>query len=234
MQHARAVDVEAVLRLAGRLVGAVEALDLGAEQAAFFGPTCLPWLSLPSWSQLVDGVAHLLVGAAAADVAGQAVLDLGRAWPSGSCRGRPAWRRRSRACRSRTAGRRSRRTRPARRRACRRRRATRRCLISLPRGLEGEHGAGVDRLAVEHDGAGAAGAAVADALAAGDVEVVAQGVEQRDARLDVGGDFLPLTVSSKRTGAGPKAAARRRRAARRPAGPAPRSGRRRPRRRRSR
>ena len=57
----------------------------------------------------------------------------------------------------------------------------------LALGFEGEHGAGVDRLAVEHDGAGAAGAAVADALAAGDVEVVAQGVEQRDARLDVGG-----------------------------------------------
>ena len=57
----------------------------------------------------------------------------------------------------------------------------------LAAGLEGEHGAGVDRAAVEHDGAGAAGAAVADALAAGHVEVVAQGVEQRDARLDVRG-----------------------------------------------
>ena len=56
----------------------------------------------------------------------------------------------------------------------------------LALGLQGQHGAGVDRLAVEQDGAGAAGAAIADALAAGDVEVIAQGVEQRDARLDAG------------------------------------------------
>ena len=60
--------------------------------------------------------------------------------------------------------------------------------------LEREHGAGVDRLAVEQDGAGAAGAAVADALAAGDVEVVAQGVEQGDARLDVGGHGRAVDV----------------------------------------
>ncbi len=52
--------------------------------------------------------------------------------------------------------------------------------------LQRQHGAGVDGFAVEHHGAGAAGAAVADALAAGDIEVVAQGVEQRDARLDRG------------------------------------------------
>src|SRR5688572_27620336 len=53
-------------------------------------------------------------------------------------------------------------------------------------GLDGEHGAGVDGLAFEEDGAGAAGAAVADLLGAGEVEVVAQGVEQGDPGLESG------------------------------------------------
>src|SRR5262249_8013105 len=39
--------------------------------------------------------------------------------------------------------------------------------------LQGQHRAGVDRLAVDHDRAGAASAAIADALAAGHVEIVA-------------------------------------------------------------
>ena len=56
--------------------------------------------------------------------------------------------------------------------------------ISLALGVDGEHGAAIDGLAVHDDGAGAAGAAVADALGAGQAEPVAQGVEQRDARLD--------------------------------------------------
>ena len=43
-----------------------------------------------------------------------------------------------------------------------------------------------------HHGAGTASAAIADPLAAGDVEVVAQGVEQRDARFDVRGHLLAV------------------------------------------
>src|SRR5262249_16938136 len=62
----------------------------------------------------------------------------------------------------------------------------------LAAGFQREHAARVDGLAVEHDGAGAAGAAVADALAAGDVEVVAQRIQQRDTRLDVGGALLAV------------------------------------------
>ena len=46
--------------------------------------------------------------------------------------------------------------------------------------------AGVDGLAVEHDGAGAAGAAVADALAAGDVEI--EQFDGEDAASSVGDD----------------------------------------------
>ena len=50
--------------------------------------------------------------------------------------------------------------------------------------LDGERRAGVDRAAVDDHRAGAAGAAIADALVAGEVGAVAQRVEQRDARLD--------------------------------------------------
>ena len=56
-------------------------------------------------------------------------------------------------------------------------------LYRLALGFEREHAAGIDRLAVEHHGAGAAGAAIADALAAGDIEVIPKGVEQGDPRL---------------------------------------------------
>ena len=117
-----------------------------------------------------------------------------RAWPWDSCRRRRAWRRRSRACRSRTAGRRAWTKAAGTARACRRRSSALGRLDLLALGFQGQHGAGVDGLAVEHDGAGAAGAAIADALAAGDVEVVAQGVEQRDARLDGGGHFGAVDV----------------------------------------
>src|SRR5439155_25419594 len=54
--------------------------------------------------------------------------------------------------------------------------------------------AGVDDLAVEHDGAGPAGAAVTDALATGDVEVVPQSVEQRYARLDRRRHLLAIDI----------------------------------------
>ncbi len=133
-----------------------------------------------------DGVAHLFVGAAAADVAGQPFLDLGGRGLGVLVQGGPhgddeAGRAEAallgvvlhegggHGIESAVAG----------------QRLGRLDLAAL--GFQGQHGAGVDRLAVEHDGAGAAGAAVADALAAGDVEVVAQRVEQRDARLDAVG-----------------------------------------------
>ncbi len=64
-------------------------------------------------------------------------------------------------------------------------------------GLQREHGAGVDGFAVHHDGAGAASAAIADALAAGDIEIIAQGVEQRNARLDGGGHGGAVDVEPK-------------------------------------
>src|SRR5262249_62406489 len=83
VQHARAIDVIAVLRGPGRLGWAVDARMLFADQAAFFRP----WHGLTPFpfpvrrglaAERGDGVAHLLIGSAAADVAGQALLDLGR------------------------------------------------------------------------------------------------------------------------------------------------------------
>src|SRR5947199_8204710 len=50
--------------------------------------------------------------------------------------------------------------------------------------FDGEYRAGISRLAVNDDRASAAGGAVTDALRPREVEVVAQGFEQRDARLD--------------------------------------------------
>ena len=52
-------------------------------------------------------------------------------------------------------------------------------------GFDGQQRAGINRLAVHQHGAGAAGAAVADLLAPGEVEPVAQRIEQGDARFDV-------------------------------------------------
>ena len=63
-------------------------------------------------------------------------------------------------------------------------------------GLDGEHGAGINRVAIDQDGAGAASAAVADFLAAGEVEPIAQRVEQRNAGLDV--NFAPLSIDLER------------------------------------
>ena len=48
---------------------------------------------------------------------------------------------------------------------------------------DGEREAGIDAPAVDQDGAGAALAAVAALLGAGQVEALAQEVEQRDARI---------------------------------------------------
>ncbi len=52
-------------------------------------------------------------------------------------------------------------------------------------GVQGQHHAGVDRLAVAEHGAGAALGPVADLLGAGEVELVAEDVEQGPAGLDV-------------------------------------------------
>src|SRR5262249_54096379 len=83
-----------------------------------------------------------------------------------------------------------------------------------PAGLEGERRARVDGAPVERDRARPAGAAVADALAAGDVEVVAatsrwlRGASSSVTRgSTLVTTFLPLTVSSSTTGAGPRAGA---------------------------
>jgi hypothetical protein len=58
--------------------------------------------------------------------------------------------------------------------------------------VDGEHGATVDDFTVHDDGAGAASAAIADALGAGEIEAIAQRVAKRDTRLD--GEALILTV----------------------------------------
>ena len=62
--------------------------------------------------------------------------------------------------------------------------------------LDGERRARVDRAAVDDHRAGAAGAAVADALVAGQIGAVAQRVEQRDARLDRQVEPLAVRPSS--------------------------------------
>ena len=68
--------------------------------------------------------------------------------------------------------------------------------------IDGEDGAGVDALAVEDDGAGSTGAAVADLLGAGVIQVIAQRVEQRDAGLDGEVDGLAVDVEGDGDGAG--------------------------------
>ncbi len=55
----------------------------------------------------------------------------------------------------------------------------------FPLRVDGQDGATVDHLAVHDDGAGAAGCPVADFLCAGQLQVIAQRVDQGDARLDV-------------------------------------------------
>ena len=53
--------------------------------------------------------------------------------------------------------------------------------------VDGQNGATVHGFPVEDDGAGAAGGPVAHALGAGQIQMVAQRVEQGDARLQVEG-----------------------------------------------
>src|SRR5262249_21540354 len=76
VQQATRVLIVAVASSAGGLVRTVEPLNPGAEQSAFLGPRHGSASSL-LFAQRVNGLAHLFVGAAAADVARQAALDLG-------------------------------------------------------------------------------------------------------------------------------------------------------------
>jgi hypothetical protein len=61
-------------------------------------------------------------------------------------------------------------------------------------GFDGEHRAGINRFAIEQHGAGAARRAVANFFRAGDVEPIAQRVEQCNARLDVQSFVLPIDL----------------------------------------
>src|SRR5436305_703355 len=68
--------------------------------------------------------------------------------------------------------------------------------------VDRELAARVDCLAVENDRAGPAGAAVADPLGAGELELLAQDVEQRGTRLDI--EVVPLVVDPQPDGHGPR------------------------------
>ncbi len=69
--------------------------------------------------------------------------------------------------------------------------------------LDRQRRAGVDRAAVDDHRAGAAGAAIAAALVAGEIGAHAQRVEQRDARLDHQIDLPAVHVQAHRHVAGP-------------------------------
>ena len=61
--------------------------------------------------------------------------------------------------------------------------------------VDGQDGAAVHGFAVDDDGAGAAGGPVAHALGAGQIQMIAQRVEQGNARLQSDGHGLPLILS---------------------------------------
>ena len=61
-------------------------------------------------------------------------------------------------------------------------------------GFDSQGGAGIDRLAIDDHRASAASGAVADALGAGHVQVIAQGVEQSDARFQLQVVLLAVDV----------------------------------------
>src|SRR5207253_2967160 len=65
-----------VLGSAGGLGGAVDPGHTGADETALFGPAGCHGSASLLLRQGCDGVAHLFVGAAAADVAGEPLLDL--------------------------------------------------------------------------------------------------------------------------------------------------------------
>src|SRR5581483_8620924 len=72
----------------------------------------------------------------------------------------------------------------------------------LALGLDGERSARVHGAVVHQHRAGAALSAIADTFRAGDVQVLAQGVEQRDPRLDFFGVFLAVDYQCHRNRAG--------------------------------
>ena len=61
-------------------------------------------------------------------------------------------------------------------------------------GLHREHQAGAHRLAVDQHGAGAADAVLAADMGAGEPQLVAQAIGQRQARLDVDADLLAVDL----------------------------------------
>ena len=61
-----------------------------------------------------------------------------------------------------------------------------------PVGLTGQHGAGLDRLAVDMHDAGAALAGVAADMGAGQAQVLAQELDEEGAVLDIGRDGLAV------------------------------------------
>src|SRR5205085_9107392 len=87
VQHALQVLVVAILGATGGLGGTIEALNLGADNPAW----CWPWHGLipPLIAKRVDGVPHLFIGAATADVARQPSFDLSRRGLGVLIEGRP-------------------------------------------------------------------------------------------------------------------------------------------------
>ena len=69
--------------------------------------------------------------------------------------------------------------------------------------VDGKHGAGVHGFSVHQHGAGAAGAAIADALGAGKLKLIAQGVQQSDARLKLCIELLAIHIERYRNFARP-------------------------------
>ena len=67
-------------------------------------------------------------------------------------------------------------------------------VIGVPSACAREHQAGAHRDAVEQHGAGAADAVLAAGMGAGEIELVAQAIEQRGARLDLDRVHLAVDV----------------------------------------
>ena len=76
-------------------------------------------------------------------------------------------------------------------------------VIFLPLGVDSQHHAGVDRLAFQQDCASAAGAAVADAFGSGQVERIAQRVQQGDAGFELRRQLLAIDHECDRSFARP-------------------------------
>ena len=68
--------------------------------------------------------------------------------------------------------------------------------------IDGQNRAGIDGFAVQMDGAGAAGPAIAHALGSGQVKLIAQRVQQRDSRLQLCLELLAVDIEGHRNLAG--------------------------------